>query len=469
MSVHRAIRAAVALSVTALAPVAAQTPPTPSRAELVSQIDSLANDFLKSAPAPSVAVAVVKGSDTIFMKAFGLANIDAKRPATATTIYEIGSLTKQFTAAGIMKLVEAGKVSLDDEITKYVPSLSTHGQRVTIRHLLTHTSGVHSYTSTPAWRSTWASDLTPDSIVGFVKRDTLDFAPGARSSYSNTGYVLLGMVIEKISGKPYATFVKDEFFTPLKLTQTSYCPSRTTDPRFASGYSRKSNQIVPAEYLSLTHPHAAGALCSTVKDFVAWQRALAGGKVVTTASYTQMTTPSTLNDGRATNYGFGLSSVMLSGHRNITHTGGINGFTTVAHYFPDDTLSIVVFDNTDHVSPGPLATNIARVFYGLPTVARPQPPAPQPLAAQRRDMFVGTYLLTVARRDSIVFDIKAQGEGLVAEVTGQGTIPLVYIGNDTFGVASEPSIRLTFIVEGDRATRLRFTQGGQTSEGPRRP
>ena len=465
----RSLTVAVLLPVLASARAHGQQAARPSRAELITRIDSLANDYLRTAPAPSVAVAVVKGSDTIVMKAYGFANIEAKRPATATTVYEIGSLTKQFTAAGIMKLVEAGKLSLDDEITKYVPTYPTPGgHRITIRHLLTHTSGVHNYTSVAAWRSTWNSDITTDSIVGFVRRDSLDFAPGTRYSYSNTGYVLLGMVIEKISGKSYAKFVQDEFFTPLKLTQSSYCPSKTTDPSFAAGYTRSGSQLVPATFLNLTHPHAAGALCSTVKDFVAWQRALASGKVVSPASYTQMTTPNTLNDGRATNYGFGLNSTMLSGHRNITHTGGINGFTTVAHYFPEDTLNVVAFDNTDHVSPGALASNIARAFYGLPMVSR-QPAAAQPLPADRRDKFVGTYVLTQANRDSLVFKISVRGEGLVADIVGQSVVPLIYSGNDTFGIAADPSVRLTFIVEGDRATRLRLVQGGETIEGPRRP
>jgi D-alanyl-D-alanine carboxypeptidase len=460
------------LAVLIAAPALAQ--PTPqgsasSRAVLVARIDSLADDFVRGFPSPSVAVAVVRGSDTLVMKGFGFADIESKRPATPNTIYRIGSLTKQFTSAGIMRLVERGKLSLDDDLSKYVPNFPLQGHHVTIRHLLTHTSGIHNYTAMPGWQPTWGSDLTTDSIVGFVKKEKFDFEPGDKYNYSNTGYVLLGMVIEKVSGKTYAKFVEDELFKPLKLTHTSYCPSRTTDPAFASGYARKDSTFVAAPYLSLTHPHAAGALCSSVSDFVRWQRALTGGQVVSPASFTLMTTPAKLNDGKTSNYGFGLSTGMMGTHRSITHSGGIHGFTTFASYFPDDSLNIVVFDNSGEVNPGPFAANIARVLFGMPTVARPRPPAAQPLPADRRDKFVGTYAIGVPGRDSLVFDIRVQGEGLIADVKGQGITPLIYIGNDTFGAAADPTIRLSFVVEGDRATKLRLVQGGQTMEGPRRP
>jgi CubicO group peptidase (beta-lactamase class C family) len=460
---------AVLLAAPALAQPTPQGTATSNRAALVARIDSLADDFVRGFPSPSVAVAVVRGSDTLVMKGFGWADIAAKRPATSTTIYRIGSLTKQFTAAGIMRLVEQGKLSLDDDLSKYVPSFPLQGNKVTIRHLLTHTSGIHNYTAMKGWQSTWSSDLTTDSIVGFVKQEKFDFKPGDAFSYSNTGYVLLGMVIEKVSGKSYAKFVDDELFKPLKLTQTSYCPSRTTDPAFASGYARRDTTFAAAAYLSLTHPHAAGALCSSVSDFVRWQRALSGGKAVSPASYTLMTTPGTLNNGKSTTYGFGLTAGMIGTHRAITHSGGIHGFTTSAYYFPDDSLNIVVFDNTGEANPGTLSGNIARVLFGMPVVQRPRSVAGQPLSLEQRGRYVGTYAVAVPGRDSIVFNITVQGAGLVAEIVGQGTTPMTYGGNDTFGVAADPSIRLVFVVEGDRATKLRFVQGGATMEGPRRP
>ena len=245
--------------------------------------------------------------------------------------------------------------------------------------MLTHTSGIHSYTDVEAWKAHWAEDLTPDSIMGFVAKDTFDFAPGTRFKYDNSGYILLGMVIEKVSGEPYAKYLEKEFFEPLGLTHTSYCPSHPTDPAFAAGYSRKDDGVVPHEYLSLTQPYAAGSLCSTVGDFVTWQRDLAAGKVVSAESFTLMTTAATLNNGHPIRYGFGLFPGEMLGHKYFSHSGGIPGFTTIAYDFPDDMLNMVVFSNYDGASPAFLAGNIARIAYGgAPEAAPPPPQHPRP-------------------------------------------------------------------------------------------
>jgi len=351
----------------------AQTATPQERAVFTTRVDSLVKAYMAESHAPGVSVAVIRGGDTLVMAGFGLADIAAHRQATPATIYEIGSNTKQFTSAAIMRLAEERKLSIDDELSKYLPQIPLHGNRVTIRQLLTHTSGIRSYTEVEAWRAHWAEDLTPDSIMGFVAKDTFDFAPGTRFKYDNSGYILLGMVIEKVSGQPYAQYLESQFFKPLGLTQTSYCPSHTTDPAFAAGYSKKDDGVVPHEYLSLTQPYAAGSLCSTVGDFVKWQRDLAGGKVVSPESFTLMTTAATLNNGEHIRYGFGLFPGELLGHKDFSHSGGIPGFTTMAYDFPDDTLNVVVFTNYDGAGPAFLAGNIARIAYGGAPEAAPPP------------------------------------------------------------------------------------------------
>jgi CubicO group peptidase (beta-lactamase class C family) len=343
------------------APVA----PNPTRAALVARIDSLIRDHLASAPAASAAVAVVKGSDTIVMRGYGFADLDARRAAGPTTIYEIGSITKQFTSSAIMRLVEQGKINLDDDLSKYLPRFPLQGNHVTIRQLLNHTSGIHSYTSSPAWRPHWAQDLTPDSIVGFIASDPFDFAPGTAWRYNNTGYVLLGMVIERVTGEPYARYLREQFFKPLGLRQTTYCPApRDRDTSYATGYSPHGTLLVPAEYLSMTHPFSAGALCSSVRDYLVWQRALHGGRVVSAHSYSLMTTPDTLANGTRLTYGFGLAVAEIDGHHGIAHSGGINGYTTSQIYFPADSLSVIVFTNTDGRGPDRTAGDIARAVFG---------------------------------------------------------------------------------------------------------
>ena len=443
-----------------------------SRAAFRPRADSLVYTYLAESRAPSVAFAVIRGNDTLAYGAHGLANVEAWRAPTGTTVYEIGSITKQFTSAAIMRLVEQGRVKLDDDLTTYVPQFPLHGRRVSIRQLLNHTSGIHSYTSDPGWAKTWNDELTPDAIVNFVAADTLDFAPGSAYRYSNTGYVLLGMVIEKASGRKYASYLDAQFFKPLGLRQTSYCPSRTADPAFALGYAKGPSGTERAKFLDLSHPFAAGALCSTVGDFVQWQRALDGGKVVSPASYALMSTADSLNNGSRINYGFGLVPGVFSGHRTVSHTGGIPGFATAATYVPDDSLSVVVFSNYDGESPQALMQNLLRVAYGESPMGR-TPGATQAAAAllsqADRDAIVGNYTLQLPGGHALPISFFLENARLMAQAQGQPANEIRYLGNHAFGVAFDPALRFTFTIDGGKSTRVTLLQGGNTIEGPRVP
>lgn len=357
------------VALAATPPLAANAQAT-QRAALTARIDSLAESYLATTHTPGLSIAVVKGPDTLVMKGYGFADRDAHRPATAATVYHIGSITKQFTSSAIMRLVQQGKLSLDGDVSKYLPDVPFHGRNITIRELLNHTSGIHSYTSKKEWAAHWSEDLTPRQVVAFVDQDSLDFAPGTRFLYNNTGYVLLGMVIEKVTGEPYATYLQHDLFTPLGLARTSYCPSHPADTTFAAGYAVESTTVKPATYLSMTHPFSAGALCSSVRDIVRWQRALSSGRVVNARSYQLMTTSDTTADGKPTKYGFGEAMGTLEGKPWIGHEGGINGFTTVTLFLPKDSLDVVVFTNAE-AGPNPLALNIARAVLGLP-LAKPK-------------------------------------------------------------------------------------------------
>jgi len=436
--------------------------------------DSLVYTYLAESRAPSAAFAVIRGNDTLAFGAHGLANVEAWRAPTAQTIYEIGSITKQFTSAAIMKLVEQGRVRLDDDLSKYVPQFPLQGKKVSIHQLLNHTSGIHSYTSSPSWQKTWNEVLSPDAIIKFVAADTFDFAPGSAYRYNNTGYVLLGMVIEKASGQSYAKYLDTQFFKPLGLRQTSYCPSHTSDPAFALGYSKGPNGTVRAQFLDLSHPFSAGALCSTVGDLVKWQRALDAGKVVSPASYALMSTADTLNSGRKINYGFGLVPGMFNGHKTISHTGGINGFATAATYVPDDSLSIVVFTNYDAESPQSLVANLLRVAYGVDPVERRGGPAPTQAAAPTlssadRDAIIGNYVLQLPGGQQLPIKFFLDGTRLMAQAQGQQPNEIRYLGNYEFGVAFDPALRFTFTMEGGKATKVTLLQGGAKMDGPRAP
>jgi CubicO group peptidase (beta-lactamase class C family) len=449
---------------------------TITRQEFRPRADSLVFTYLAESRAPSASFAVIRGNDTLAYGAHGLANVDAWRAPTATTIYEIGSITKQFTSAAVMKLVEQGRVKLDDDLSKYVPQFPLQGKKVSIRQLLNHTSGIHSYTSSPEWSKTWGDALSPDAIVKFVAADTFDFAPGTAYRYNNTGYVLLGMVIEKASGQKYANYLDSQFFKPLGLRQTSYCPSKTSDPAFALGYSKGTSGTERAKFLDLSHPFSAGALCSTVGDLVKWQRALDGGKVVSPASYALMSTADSLNSGRKINYGFGLVPGVYNGRKTVSHTGGIPGFATAATYVPDDSLSIVVYTNFDGVSPQALVQNLLRVAYGEAPVARGAAAAPSAaasaapsLSAADRDAIVGNYSLQLPGGQALPIKFFVDGARLMAQAQGQEANEMRYLGNYEFGVAFDPALRFTFTMDAGKATKVTLLQGGASFDGFRVP
>ncbi|MBC8089700.1 MAG: beta-lactamase family protein [Phycisphaerae bacterium] len=438
-----------------------------------TRADSLVYTYLAESRAPSAAFAVIRGNDTHAYGAHGLADVTTWRAPTAATIYEIGSITKQFTSAAIMKLVDAGRVKLDDDLSKYVPQFPLQGKKVSIRQLLNHTSGIHSYTASADWAKTWNNTLSPDAIVKFVAADTFDFAPGTAYRYNNTGYVLLGMVIEKVTGQKYANYLDAQFFKPLGLRQTSYCPSKTTNPTFALGYSKTPTGTTRAQFLDLSHPFSAGALCSTVGDLVMWQRALDGGKVVSPASYALMSTADTLTSGRRINYGFGLVPGVFNGHKTVSHTGGINGFATAATYVPDDSLSIVVYTNFDAESPQGLVQNLLRVAYGVAPVGRAPagaaPAAAPTLSAADRDAIVGNYALQLPGGQVLPIKFFVDGARVMAQATGQPANEIRYLGNYVFGAAFDPALRFTFFMTDGKATRVTLLQGGGTIEGARVP
>jgi D-alanyl-D-alanine carboxypeptidase len=330
---------------------------------LAARIDALAAQTLANPGAAGLSIAVARGDKMILDKGYGKADLEQQVPANDATVFRIASVTKQFTAAAIMRFVEQGKLALDDDIAKYV-DYPTQGKTVTIRHLLTHTSGIKDYTEVPGFFETGtARDLPPAEVLDAVRNLPFDFEPGTRWAYSNTGYHLLGMIIEKVSGVPYAKHMQDEFFTPLHLAHTRYDVGSDVIPGRARGYDVINGAPANASYLSMTIPYSAGGLLSTAGDLVKWQLALIAGKVVSPASYRLMTTAAKLSDGSATRYGFGLFLSDVDGHSNFMHEGGIPGFNSILVDFTNEKLSIAVISNSPAVSAGQLAAEIARAAF----------------------------------------------------------------------------------------------------------
>ncbi|HKK07400.1 MAG TPA: serine hydrolase domain-containing protein, partial [Gemmatimonadota bacterium] len=364
-------------------------------------------------------------------------------PARTSTVYRIGSVTKQFTSALVMREAEAGKLALDDSVQQYVPGFDTHGERVTLRELLTLTGGVPNYTSDSTFERRMTLDLPDSAVLAMGERDSLDFEPGTRWSYSNTDYYLLGLVLEKVTGRPYGELVEDSLAAPLGLGHTSYCWNAPLVPGRAEGYAASDSLpgrgklgkpvLVNAGPLSMKLPGAAGALCSTVGDLVRWTRLLHAGKVVSPASFRAMTTPATLPDGLSTHYGFGLFMGELGGHRYVWHNGGINGFLTSVARYPDDDLTVVVLSNSTSVGPDRLQAEIARYALGIPA----PPSEPEPLPGGLAGRVAGTYRM-VANGARIVVSAGAEGDSLTATaegLMGPRPVPLTYVGGAGSGQA----------------------------------
>lgn len=382
---------ASALLTISLAAAAAQAQDTRA---LTRFVDSAATAAVSAkGGTPGVSIAIVKAGRPLLIKGYGFADIENDVPATPETVYRIGSVTKQFTAAAILRLAEQGKLALDDTLQKFLPTFPSQDNRVTIRHLLNHTSGIRSYTSLGAkWQRVIRNDLAPDSMIALFANEPFDFKPGAQWRYNNSGYFLLGAIIEKLSGKSYGQYVQDEFFTPLGLRSTIYCDQAPIIKHRAQGYGPTPNGgFINAEPLSMTQPYAAGSLCSTVSDLVTWTIALSSGKVVSPASYKLMTTPDTLNDGKPLTYGFGLGTGMLGGHRQVSHNGGINGFVSELHHYPDDSVITVVLTNVGGMVAPQLERVVARRALGIKDLAA------VPIDAAALERFVGAYTLGPAR------------------------------------------------------------------------
>jgi CubicO group peptidase (beta-lactamase class C family) len=311
---------------------------------------------------PGAAVLVRKGEQILLRRAYGKADLEGSLPLRPESVFRLGSVTKQFTAVAIMTLVEEGKLSLRDDVRKFVPGYPAKSATITIEHLLTHTSGVPSYTDQPAFGALMGKDLTHTELLAVFKDRPLDFAPGARWKYSNSGYYLLGLVIEKVSGQSYADFVRKRIFEPLQMAHSAY----GDDPRIAGrarGYDRQGDRVHPAQAISMKPPFAAGALISSVDDLARWDAAISSGRLLRKESWAKVFAPAKLNDGSTEPYGFGFALGELQGHPVQAHGGGIPGFATHLLRVPDQQVLVVILCNS--VPPPIPLEHVARQLAAL--------------------------------------------------------------------------------------------------------
>ena len=312
---------------------------------LEAYADSIFQANVDSGYIAGAAVIVFQGDEYLVNKSYGFASLELSTPIPENASFEIGSITKQFTSAAILRLVEAGKLSLEDDFTKYVP-FDTRGRTVTINHLLNHTSGIPGYTELPFFRNFSIEKHERDSLVRIIEKEEFLFEPGSAMIYNNSGYFLLGLVIEAAAGKTYEEYLSEQFFQPLGMENTYYCSETKVFSGKVYGYNYAEKGLHQKPYLDHTWPFAAGSLCSTTKDLLVWMQALHGGKVFQEETYKLLTTPGTLNDGSLLRYAMGVTNMNNFGNHVIGHGGGINGFLSYSGYFTDADMFIICLVNT---------------------------------------------------------------------------------------------------------------------------
>jgi CubicO group peptidase (beta-lactamase class C family) len=373
----------------------AATPPPASAARFEAVLAAA-----YAADQPGAVAIVVKDGRVLYRGARGMASLELGVPLQPDMVFRLGSITKQFTAAAVMLLAAEGKLALDDPIEKHLPGYPTQGHTITIEHLLTHTSGIQSYTDMPGWMTTRiVNDMTVQELVDGFKKEPMQFAPGKEFRYNNSGYVLLGAIIEKVSGKSYEAFLVERIFTPLGMTSTHYGSNGPIIPKRVEGYTRDGEATRNASYLSMTQPYAAGSLVSSVDDLARWDAALSAGTLLSPAQLERMWRPYTLADGKPSRYGYGFATSTMRSRPVVEHGGGIHGFSTYALRMPEDRVYVAVLSNSDSpkTDPGAVAKRLAALAIGKPF---PDPVAVT-LAPAVLDRYAGVYEFSGGLRRTI--------------------------------------------------------------------
>jgi CubicO group peptidase (beta-lactamase class C family) len=348
------------------------------------EVDDYVQAQMRTQHVPGLALAVIQNGQVVKEKGYGLADVERSVPVTPDTVFELGSITKQFTATAIMMLVEQDNIRLDDPLARFLTGLPDDWRGVTIRQLLSHTSGVPDFEAIMGYGG-YRNVMSPAEIIALAAGKGIDFPPGTHWNYSNTGYYLLTMLLEKVSGETYAHFVQAHILTPLGMTHTRSSEPTAIIPNRSAGYAYENGRLENRDPMQPTASGGAGMLVSTVGDLVKWDASLSAQTLLRKSSYEQMWTDTVLTDGTLSGYGFGWFVSSMHGHRSQEHSGGTAGFTTDIRRLPEDHLTVIVLTNCyqETADPAALASHIAQIYVpglaaeekrGSPCDHSPTPP-----------------------------------------------------------------------------------------------
>jgi CubicO group peptidase (beta-lactamase class C family) len=382
------VAAVAAAMLAGVAPAVAQ-PALPSSPG--SRVDQLVERYRVGRRIPGIAVAVVSNGRVIKATGYGVANLELGSPVTPRTLFGLGSISKQFTATAIMQLVEEGRVQLDDPMAKHLDSLPPHWSGITVRQLLTHTSGLPEEKWLPSFVEFDRFEHRQLDVLRTIFADSLEFAPGAGWAYRNSAYRLLGMIIERVSGESYWAWLDRRIFRPIGMRATRSSDPKTIIPNRAKGYGKERGRIVNRDAVTESAAFSEGALISSVLDLARWDSSLYHPRVLSQASLDQMWTPITLSDGTTRPYGFGWSLGPTNGLRTVSHGGGLPGFVTRISRYLAKRLTVIVLTNAEWSDPGALANLIAGHYQ--PELA----PRPEPAIADPDPGFTSELRVTIER------------------------------------------------------------------------
>lgn len=426
---------------------------TPHGDKLTKSIDSLVAPQFEGNQ-PGVSILVAKSGQVVYKKAFGSASVELNVPIQPDMVFDLGSITKQFTAVAILQLVEQGKIALKDSIQRYIKNFPSKGYPITIENLLTHTSGIPDYmqldTGDPYAER---RDFTPRAIIDLFKTLPLQFEPGTKFSYSNSGYFLLGYIIEQVTGESYYQYVREHILVPAGLDHTFFNQPNKIIPGHVSGYKKEDDRYKKADYWSATLPYAAGDLVSNTADLFKWHQALYAGKVLKKEMLEKAFTPFILKNGTSAGYGYGWYVTDYNGVKSVGHGGAITGFLTDEMYYPGADVYVVVLCNCDCIPKDELTMSISSLALGKPLQAD------LVLSESVLNRYIGTYaMLPDQKRTMVIF--KKDGR-LVADVQGQGSFELLFQSETAFDFKGIPGASANFIVEDGKVTKFIVEQNGR--------
>ena len=423
--------------VLALAALIGTTAPTSGQSLPIAELDALFASW-SSTRVPGCAVGVARNGDPVLLRAWGMADLEQGVANTTGTIFEGGSLAKQFTSAAVILLALDGKLSLEDDIRSWLPEIPDYGTPITVRHLMTHTSGLRDWGSVAAiegWGREDRSHTHAHVLEILARQSALNYTPGERYSYTNSGYNLLAMIVDRVSGMPFAEFSRERLFEPLGLEHTQWRDDyRRLVPGRASAYSFRGDEVIvnrPIEYV-----HGNGGILTTVEDLLRWDEVVRTGGPFGERFATEMHRQAVLNDGTTISYASGVQVEEYRGQRRVSHTGSTAGYRGFLGRYPDQGLSVSLLCNAANVNPGAIGNRVADLFLqGLPPVAASQPPAPSPpstswtLSAAERSALVGAYHSTDA---NVTLEVRQEGDRLILFRAPDGTFPLTPRERDQF-------------------------------------